>query len=465
MLMRNMTIALRLGLLALCLAAGVGRAQFVEDSMWTGRYVRDFVYNYRNGYVIGMTEGNNAIFSIWCGRNSLESSVYAPLPLYVTYNATNNRVYCTHGHGYEDDSVLVADAIQVHRIKEMPLPGAWRPIWDSVSNRVYVACGLENDVAVIDCRTDSVIDRIRVGETPSALDINTRHRKLYVRNWDGESVSIIDLNTNHVIRTIPVGGVPMAGLYHQGADKYYAGATGATSLVVIDGIGDTVLSRLPMPNTNLNAMAAAGPTGLLLVGLVVGEVDSVFAIDPANDSVVHRVAVGRQPEAIVWSSYTGHFYVACAVSDVVQVLSGDGSRVLATLEVGGYPKVLASAPEYHRVYVGHSDGSYVYVIKDSVTGIEEPLGPRAARRELQAWPNPFRNSVRFDAASGNGEPAFRVYALDGRLVARVEAGVTSSGLMAVWDGRSFDGADAPPGVYFVTAVSPPQQSLTVVKIE
>jgi len=434
--------------------------------MWSGNYVRDLVYNYRYGYVIGITEGNNGIFSIWCGRNEVPYGVYAPLPLYLAYNATNNTVYCTHGHGYEDDSVMVANGIDVRRIKEIPLPGAWRPIWDSVSNRVYVACGLENDVAVIDCWTDSVIDGIRVGETPSALDLNTRHRKLYVRNWDGESVSIIDLNTNHVIRTVPVGGVPVAGLYHQGADKYYAGATGATSLVVIDGIGDTVLSRLPMPSANLNALVSAGSSGLILAALAAGTVDSVFALDPATDSVVHSVKVGRDPEALVWSSYSGYFYVACAADDVVQVLSGDGSRVLATLEVGDYPKVLVSAPEYHRVYVGHSVDSCVYVIKDTVTGIEEPRGLQLAGRELRAWPNPFRSSVRLSAlAFGDAKAAFWVYALDGTLIARVESGVTASGPMAVWDGRSFDGADAPPGVYFVTAGSLPQQRLTVVKLK
>jgi YVTN family beta-propeller protein len=447
--------------LLLALAATAG-GQWVEDSLWIGNYVRDFAYNYVSGYMLGVTWGRNGVFSIDCQHNDIPFAFSLHAPLHLTFNALSNRIYVTHGDG-ADDSVMVGNGIDGRRIREIEVAGAWRPLWDSVSNRVYVACGLENDVAVIDCATDSVIERIHTGETPVGLELSTRHRRLYVRNWDGETVSIIDLETNEVVRTIRLHGVPKVGCYHVGADKYYVGVEGGR-VVAVCGSGDTVCGEVQLPvGVSVEALVVPG-NELLLAGANAVSTDSVYAIDTGMDTIVGVCYLpGGPAECMVWSPATDRVYVAC-YGDLVAVLSADGSGVLRTLAVGDVPQVLAVAPEFGRVYVGHAGSEYVYSIRDSVTGIAEAGSPVARSPAMRAWPTPFRRRLEVELPSGVTASTVQVHSSDGRLVAELECRPGRDGLVAEWDGRGRDGTDAQEGVYIIAAGVAGTRAVCVTKV-
>jgi YVTN family beta-propeller protein len=451
---------LSLAVVAICLAAAASRGQEVIDSVdveyaWVG----SLAYNSWSDAVYGASE-QGVFFTISCQTNNLIQHLHLHYPLRVAYDSIDNKAYCTQYNDSHLDTVRVMDGTTHNTIGRIPLAWASELVWDPVSDRLYVSCLEEDRVSVIDCRNDSVISHISVGAGPVGMDLNTRRRKLYVRNWDGESVSVVDLATNQVVATIPVGGIPVTGWYSSEMDKYYCGGVIASGLVTICGAGDTVLNCIPLP---AGASAVTGDDAHRL--LMVASSDSVIVVDIEKDSIVARLAVGREPSALAWSPINDVVYCANSVSDNVSIIAGNGSRVLGTINTSDCPAVLLAVPTHKAMYVGHFNSSWVYVIKDSVSAVSE--NPSGSLPTLGALPNPFRLLVTFESPSGEGRnSAVCIFSDDGRQVTELRPVEAPSGhLRYVWDGRSRHGRRLPAGVYFAVTAGLPAAGVRLVKLE
>jgi YVTN family beta-propeller protein len=458
--MRSTSIAVRSGLLALCVVAGVGRGQFVEDSVWIGwPQVRSLAYNSNHGVVYGAS-GEGLFFAIDCRELVGCGGGYPQAAYEVAYSVTQDKGYCTYGLD-GDESLLVVDGRTHSTIRVVRIPGAGFLLWDPDVNRLYVSCRDFNDVAVLDCANDSIITRIPVGAFPLGMTLNRPHRKLYVQNYDGESVSIIDLNTLLVTRTIPVGNAPVSGCYSEAADRYYCGAAG---IYVIDGAGDTVRAFLPLPGTWVTTMLSVEPHSLVMAGGYTGHGDSVFVVDAYRDSIVRALPIGR-PNCLTWSSATDLVYCASTSNGNVAAILGDGSRVLTWLAVAQGPSVMIAVPEFHRIFVGHLGSIWMYVIRDTVTGIGEATGlPRPVRSGLAVVPNPFRTSLtlQVDEASGRAG-SVRIFSRTGSLVRILPVPTGCS--RVVWDGRDDLGKKVSAGVYVLIPSWREGETAKVVKTE
>jgi YVTN family beta-propeller protein len=432
-----------------CLFVATGKAQYVEDSIDVGgAWVGSLAYNPAARVIYGASQSSYYFFAISCDSHKVISSIYRQMPMYIAYDSIDGKAYFTQ-RTQDIDSVIVVDGVTHRYLKGIPLLWATVPVWDAVSDRLYVSCADENEVGVIDCATDSVIGRIRVGQGPIRMDMNSQGRKLYVRNGMGESVSIIDMQTNQLIRTIPLGNVPTAGCFCLSTGKYYCGADG---IYVIDGAGDTVVAHIPLHvGTAVLAMAAVEAHSLVMACGYTGQGDSVFVIDALSDTVVRALPASRQPRALLWSSTTDLVYCARGSCDSVSVIRGDGSRVAEVIPVGLGPFALTLAPELGRVYLGHLGSDFVYVLRDTVTGVAEPAAAAISLSSLiVASPNPFTRTVAIRCgvrlAPGAG---IYVFSQDGRQVRRLAPNLTLPGspTTSAWDGKDEYGRCVPRGVY------------------
>jgi YVTN family beta-propeller protein len=416
-----------------------GRAQYVEDSVDCGATtVGSLCYNPRAGVVYGTSE-YGPFFAISVDSNRIVSSTWFDYPVWVVYDSTDNKAYCIVRTA-DYDTIMVMDGTTHQRIGAIPLEWGTRAVWNPDNDRLYVTMDEMNKVAVIDCEADTIITEIPVGSGAVSAVLNRTHQKLYVQNWDSYDVSIIDLATNQVIKTIPAGNVPAVGCYSMVGDKYYGG--GSHEILVLDGLTDSVVTSIPL-------LGYPGPMVEVPVHhlVVVATSDSLLSVDVDYDSVVARVPAGRVTQMLVWSANTDQVYASNSF-DEVAAFTGDGRRVIARLSLGDFPFGLALAPEFGRLYVGNLNTQYVYVIRDTASGIQEQPSPGPPAAALVARPNPFSRSVAivWNTLTTGGHVA-RVYAQDGRLVrqARTPAGEARW----VWDGRNDSGAEVPPGVYFL----------------
>lgn len=378
------------------LAAGIGLCQYVEDSVDVGgARVGSLCYNSRADVVYGECHNAQSFFAIDCATNTIVARLGVNQPYDIVYDALDNKAYVT----FADDSVLVVDGATHQRVGAVRAPGATFAVWDSTGDRLYVSgSDLADTVTVIDCRADTVVTHIPTAPGPSLMHVSARHRKLYVQNYDDCSVSIVDLASNQVIRSMQLGAGPQSGCYVASVDKYYGGTYGGDVIAVIDGAADSLLRAVPLtPLTYARYLAHVAAHGLLVAavwnGGGGGDPDTVWFIDTAADTVVFKLPVAREPEALLWSPRSDLLYCANRLSRSVSVLAGDGSRVMNTLRVSVCPFVIAVSAVSRRIYVGHLDARWVYVVRDAV-GIAEEPGPLSQRFSPTAL---VSGSVRYTA--------------------------------------------------------------------
>jgi YVTN family beta-propeller protein len=437
-------------LLLCCLFVATGRAQYVEDSIDVGgSWVGSLAYNSREDVLYGRCQQASIFFAISCDSNKVINSFPLSRPRQMTYDSIDNKAYCPY-EGADGESLAVIDGQSHTLVKRIGMPGETTAVWDPISDRVYVSCQSTNKVAVVDCATDSLLTYIPVGACPLKLYINTLRRKLYVLNSDAGTVSIVNMTTNQVIKTVSVGGYPNAGYYSRSADKFYS-AGPYDQCVVIGGLSDTIVTRIPVPGIeDILGAAGNGDAGLVYLGTFSGHnSDSVVTVLAEKDSIIATTWVGREPWGLAYSSQSGLLYCASAITGEVRVLSADGARVLGRLQIGYYPFVFAPAERHGRLYVGCLGSRHVYVISDTATGaIAEQRSLRPELGGVSVTPNPFSRTatVVWNALPRGGDVA-QVYAQDGRSIrqAQIPAGEDRW----VWDGRDDAGATVPPGVYVV----------------
>jgi len=442
-------VKLRHGLLiaVAVLCTRVAWAQYVEDSIDVGgQFVPSLAYNSREDVLYGAAY-YGGFFAISCDSNKVVRSFALSYPREVAYDSVDNKAWCTCW-GTDLESLAVIDGATHSLMKKIQMPGATKPVWDPVSMRLYVSCSWANSVAVLDCATDSVLANIPVGAEPESMYINTLRRKLYVMNSGESTVSVVNMLTNQVSATVIVGENPGYGYYSRSVDKFYCEGP-EQQCVVIDGQSDAVVGHITLPNGANYIDGATGNENAGLVYLAASRSDSgyVATVSTHGDSVLVSVLVGNMPCGLVYCDRNDRLYCLTSFPDSLAIMSGDGTRVLKKLPVGGCPWVTALVPRQQRVYVGHSNTRYVYVVKDTSLGVVEPQTHLLAfRGALTVTPNPFTRSlvVSLNSSIKSGGVA-RLYAQDGRLVrqARIPAGVSCW----VWDGRDDFGALLPPGVY------------------
>jgi len=259
-------------LAALLAAPGMNYAQYVEDSIDVGAgAVGSLTYNSQADVVYGGCQAAGVLFAISCDSNKVIRSLALAWPRCLAYDSVDNRGYVAF-KGAGEDSLAVVDGSTHLVVKKFRMPaGATMPVWDPISDRVYVSCQSDNVVAVVDCATDSLLMTVAVGDCPIKMYINTLRRKLYVLNYDDGTVSIVDMTTNQVIKTVDVGGTPNAGYYCLKADKFYCGGE-FRQCIVIGGQSDTMVARITLPG-NVDILSAAGneDSGLIYLGTLGGE--------------------------------------------------------------------------------------------------------------------------------------------------------------------------------------------------
>jgi YVTN family beta-propeller protein len=434
-------------LLLFCLFVATGRSQYVEDSIDVGgARVGSLAYNSREDVLYGASE-SGVFFAISCDSDKVVESFPFQHAFAVTYDTTDNKAYCTSCSG-ESDSLLVVDGATHTRIKGLSMEGATTPVWDPISNRVYVSCQTMNRVAVVDCATDSLLTYIAVGACPIRMYLNTLRRRLYVLNYDAGSISIVDVATNQVVKMV-VTGSAFAGYYCRSADKFYCDGP-LEQCVVIGGQSDTIVARIALPGMGY-VLSAAGneDAGLVYLGTWTGSDDRVATVSTQNDSVLATVVIGREPWGITCYGPSGLVYCASAITNEVCVLAGDGALILTTIPVGDYPYVFALAPPHNSLYLGHLNTRYVYVLRDTSAGVAEPRPPLPALGgALSATPSPFNKNVAVSwGVSMKGAGVARVYAPNGRLMRQAQ--IPEGEACWLWDGLDSGGYPVPQGVYLV----------------
>jgi YVTN family beta-propeller protein len=239
-------------------------------------------------------------------------------------------------------------------------------------------------IAVINCATNKVIDKLQAGIDPENLALLPDDSLLFVSNEDVSSASIIDLRSRNIVKKIDVGeepeGVatdgkrvyitcettnnvyvidaathqvltkfetaqrPRAAAFLPDDSKAYITCESGGAICVVDVTTSRVIKTIKPPGTNVRPMGMAISADGNRVFVSTGRGGSIVVIDPAKDEVVGKVAnVGARPWGLALSPDGSRLFSANGPSNDVSVIDTDAMKVIGKIKAGSSPWGVAVA--------------------------------------------------------------------------------------------------------------------------
>jgi YVTN family beta-propeller protein len=244
-------------------------------------------------------------------------------------------------------------------VVDLPLPG--RPVrfdyqsQDPQSGRLYISHMNDAHVEVFDTRWRKVVGR--VAETPrvTGVLIVPELKKLYASVTGRRYVAVIDADSLTVRATPGPIWFPDGLAYAPEAQRVFVSDESGGGELVIDGLTDKMVGRIPLGGEAGNTKYDAG-SGCVLVA--VQTLNQIVAIDPTSAKVVGRYAPdgADHPHGMYVDAADRLLFVANQGSATVQVVDLRGLQVTSTAKVGEDPDVLAFDPGWHQLYVATERG-------------------------------------------------------------------------------------------------------------
>lgn len=218
---------------------------------------------------------------------------------------------------------------------------------NSVTNRVYFVHS-ENQVGVLDGKTNKVLRNVKAGDGTTFLAVNSHTNRIYATNFRDATVSVISGKTNSVLTAVPVGQRPFGLGIHRGSNRIYVANTSGT-ISVIDGSTSRVLQTLRVGGSP--AMVSVNQrTNRIYVTNVSS--DSVHVIDGKKLQVIKTIKVGRNPiikPAI--NSVTNRIYLANNLSRFTSLIHGRTLGRSIPIQLGSRQSEITLNPLTNRIYV------------------------------------------------------------------------------------------------------------------
>jgi len=151
---------------------------------------------------------------------------------------------------------------------------------------LYVACGEDDVIDIIDVATLEVVDHIPTARSPEMFVFNKDETELYVSNEENSTVQIISIKDKIIVNEIPTGAEPEGVILSEDEKTLYA-----TSEVA----------------------------------------DMVHVIDTDSGSVVDNIIVGTRPRRFVLTKDGKELWVSDELSGEVSIIDRATNQVIDTL--------------------------------------------------------------------------------------------------------------------------------------
>ena len=400
-------------------------------------------------------------------------------PLDVAWNPASNKVYTANSQG---GSVTVIDGATNQVLATVPVADDPTFLcYNSVDNKVYCTTGDPDWLYVMDGVGDTVIKRVRMRGYPTLMTYNATMNKLYVLCYDDQMVRVYDGAADSLVSEVPLGSNPGTLLWHPVTNRVFCSLYGTDSVFTIDCTADQVTERLavgrhpyPMCWNPMNGFVYVDSDGGIRVLTANGDsvVDVIAAdalcmcfvpypdklyaianrtevIDCATQVVTDSLAY--EGNAVVCDTIRGKVYSAATYPGQCYVFDAKTDTLLTAISLGTSPQAICWNRTNSRVYIADAMDGAVYVIRDTTTGVAEPvIAAVNLSSSMVASPNPFTRTVTIKCgvrlAPGAG---IGIFSQDGRQVRRLVPGPTLpvSPATSAWDGRDELGRCVPRGVY------------------
>ncbi|WP_194917016.1 Ig-like domain repeat protein [Catenulispora rubra] len=257
-------------------------------------------------------------------------------------------------------ALAAAAVLCVAGIAAAPASATASPATDPVRGQLaYIAVagayGLPSALAVMDTRTDSLVDFHTMAQSLNGIAVNPAGTRVY--GTAQGTVVVMDPVTDATLSTFPVGASDGdIVIAPSGGTAYVADSSGTGSVHVVDTAAQTVTATVAAGGYGL----ALSPDGSRLYATGPGGVLSV--IDTATDTVVATVACGTSTGYVAVDGTGAHAYVTDWATRSLYVVDTATDSVTSTISLSSFvsnPTRVAVNPAGTTAYVGQGPGGEV----------------------------------------------------------------------------------------------------------
>ena len=192
---------------------------------------------------------------------------------------------------------------------------AW-PAFAKGTGLIFVSLERGNEVVVLNPDL-SVKARIETSRRPRDMRFNEAHTFLYVACGDDDVIDVIDVATLQVVDSIPTGPSPEIFVFSPDETQIFVSNEEDSTMEMIDVASKTVIDRVA---------TGAEPEGVInsvdgKYVFVTSEVaDMVHVIDRAKSAVVKNIIVGTRPRRFVVTPDGSELWVSDELSSEIHVI-------------------------------------------------------------------------------------------------------------------------------------------------
>lgn len=181
---------------------------------------------------------------------------------------------------------------------------------------IFVSTEKGNEVVVLD-QALAVVKRIATSRRPRDMHFNAAKDMLYVACGDDDAIDVIDVATLEVVDSIPTGPSPEVFAFSPDEKVIYVSNEEDSRLEAIDM--ETRVSVQDIPT-------GAEPEGVLVMpdgktAYVTSEVaDMVHVVDTATGAVTKNILVGTRPRRFILTPDQTELWVCCELSSEIYII-------------------------------------------------------------------------------------------------------------------------------------------------
>lgn len=133
---------------------------------------------------------------------------------------------------------------------------------------------------------------------------SSSERFTFVTSEADNSLTIIDLKTEKMIKRLPMGETPHALVFTK-TGKGYVNNRGSRNLTVINGNTFNIIKTIPLPASSFQL--ALSPDGKTLA-VAYKDALQISLIDTVTDTVIKTIAIGKEPGRMIKGAVMKHPY-------------------------------------------------------------------------------------------------------------------------------------------------------------
>lgn len=265
---------------------------------------------------------------------------------YLTTDSATRKLYVTRGN-----EVLILDLNSAKKLATIPnLKRVHGVALAPDLNKGFISDGGDNAVIVFDLKTNSVAQKIKVGDAPDAVLYEPTKKRVYAFNAHSHSASVIEATTEKVIATVPLSGIPEFAAT-DGKGTVYVNIESKNTLVRFDADGTKVQNEWSLAPCEGPSGLAMDTRGRRLFSVCDNKL--MIVTDADTGKQIAQIPVGVEPDAAIYDSDRRLLFASnCdGTLTVIQQESPDKYTVLQTVKTEREARTMALDPVSRKLYL------------------------------------------------------------------------------------------------------------------